>query len=339
MKNAENIFENTKNQNAIKETDTNMKKFLAIILCTAMCFVLTRSSGADHIKWIDFTPTKAAMSDALECCIKLHDEGKACSFSELLAYVSAGIGGDFRAYKKEQMTAAADIVKNGGSLSDSAKNQKLFSYYAEAYEAVLGGMVGEYTEQTYDGGREKKYGLRAYSPIAEGYYYNHYDDFGASRSFGYKRNHLGHDLMGSVGTPVVAVEGGYVEACGWNMYGGWRIGIRSFDGKRYYYYAHLRKGHPYTDMYEGRQVAAGEVIGYLGMTGYSSKPDTNNINVPHLHYGLEVIFTPEQKDGWNQIWIDMYAITDFLEKNKAPVTTIDGEAVSQRISIADIDPD
>ena len=145
--------------------------------------------------------------------------------------------------------------------------------------------------------------------------------------------------MGSVGTPVVAVEGGYVEACGWNMYGGWRIGIRSFDGKRYYYYAHLRKGHPYTDMYEGRQVAAGEVIGYLGMTGYSSKPDTNNINVPHLHYGLEVIFTPEQKDGWNQIWIDMYAITDFLEKNKAPVTTIDGEAVSQRISIADIDPD
>ncbi len=46
---------------------------------------------------------------------------------------------------------------------------------------------------------------------------------------------------GSIGTPIVAVESGYIEALGWNQYGGWRVGIRSFDGKRYYYYAHLRK--------------------------------------------------------------------------------------------------
>ena len=46
-------------------------------------------------------------------------------------------------------------------------------------------------------------------------------------------------MMGQIGTPVVAVESGYVEVLGWNQYGGWRIGIRSFDGKRYYYYACL----------------------------------------------------------------------------------------------------
>lgn len=316
-----------------------MKKLISTILCCAVCMFFCISAGADHIKWIDFTPTSSALTDALEECIKLHDEEKNAEFSELLAYVATDIGGNFKAYKKEQMTAAADIIRNGGALSDSIKNKKLFAYYSEAYKAVLGGMVGEYTEISAGNGVEKKYGLRAYSPIAKGYYYNHYDDFGASRSFGYKRNHLGHDLMGSVGTPIVAVEGGYVEACGWNMYGGWRIGIRSYDGKRYYYYAHLRRSHPYADMYEGKQVAAGEVIGYLGMTGYSSKPDTNNINVPHLHYGLEVIFDPEQKDGWNQIWIDMYAITDFLEKNKAPVQSVDGEIVSLRTSIADTDPD
>ncbi len=51
--------------------------------------------------------------------------------------------------------------------------------------------------------------------------------------------------MGSIGTPVIAVEGGVVEALGWNQYGGWRIGIRSFDGQRYYYYAHLRRDHPF----------------------------------------------------------------------------------------------
>ena len=82
---------------------------------------------------------------------------------------------------------------------------------------------------------------------------------------------------------------------------------------RYYYYAHLRRGHPYCDLYEGKVVAAGEVIGYLGMTGYSAKEDVNNINVPHLHFGLELIFVPEQKDGWNQIWIDVYELVKFLE--------------------------
>ena len=49
------------------------------------------------------------------------------------------------------------------------------------------------------------------------------------RSYGFKRQHLGHDMMGQVGTPVIAVESGYVEAIGWNQYGGWRLGIRSFD--------------------------------------------------------------------------------------------------------------
>ena len=33
------------------------------------------------------------------------------------------------------------------------------------------------------------------------------------------------DLMAAVGTPVIAVESGVVEAMGWNQYGGWRIGI------------------------------------------------------------------------------------------------------------------
>ena len=91
---------------------------------------------------------------------------------------------------------------------------------------------------------EERYGLKAFLPIAKNYSFSHYDDFGNSRSYGFKRVHLGNDLMGSIGTPIVAVESGVIEHLGWNQYGGWRIGIRSFDGKRYYYYAHLRKNHP-----------------------------------------------------------------------------------------------
>ncbi len=55
------------------------------------------------------------------------------------------------------------------------------------------------------------------------------------------------------------------------------------------------------------------------MTGYSSKENVNNINVPHLHFGMQLIFDECQKDGNNQIWIDVYQIIEFLRKNKSEV--------------------
>ncbi len=167
---------------------------------------------------------------------------------------------------------------------------------------------------------ENKYGLKAFLPIAKNYGFSHYDDFGNSRSYGFKRTHLGNDLMGSIGTPIIAVESGVVEHLGWNQYGGWRIGIRSFDSKRYYYYAHLRKNHPYSEgLEEGMTVKAGDVIGYLGMTGYSIKENVNNINVPHLHFGMQLIFDESQVDSPNEIWIDVYQIVEFLKSNRSEV--------------------
>lgn len=55
------------------------------------------------------------------------------------------------------------------------------------------------------------------------------------------------------------------------------------------------------------------------MTGYSAKENVNNINVPHLHFGLQLIFDESQKDGVNQIWIDVYQIIEFLRKNQCEV--------------------
>ena len=171
----------------------------------------------------------------------------------------------------------------------------------------------------------RKYGLKAFSPIAKNFPYSHYDDFGVSRSYGYRRRHLGHDMMGQTGTPVIAVESGRVEALGWNQYGGWRIGIRSFDGKRYYYYAHLRKDYPYqSNLKEGSLVTAGDVIGYLGHTGYSSTENTNNIAEPHLHFGLQLIFDESQKEGNNEIWIDCYELIRFLAINRSETVKKEG---------------
>ena len=171
----------------------------------------------------------------------------------------------------------------------------------------------------------RKYGLKAFSPIAKNFPYSDFDDFGASRSYGFKRKHLGHDMMGQVGTPVIAVESGYVEAIGWNQYGGWRIGIRSFDKKRYYYYAHLRQNYPYqSNLKEGSIVTAGDVIGYLGRTGYSTTENTNNITTPHLHFGIQLIFDESQKEGNNEIWIDCYEIVKFLRLNQSETVKVEG---------------
>ncbi|MDY3846151.1 MAG: M23 family metallopeptidase [Eubacteriales bacterium] len=272
-----------------------------------------------YIKYIDFTPNAAAMSDCANIDIKTYGKEKHFSWIELLAYLGQKYGGDFKKYKKSDLDAVTEKAENT-AISDLATNKKLYEYYVKAYGAVLGGFLGEYTEENESGASEKKYGVCVYSPIAAGYSYGHCDDFGRARSFGYRRVHLGHDLMGSLGTPVIATESGYVEALGWNPYGGWRIGIRSFDNKRYYYYAHLRSGHPYADICEGQIVHAGEVIGYMGRTGYSTKEDKNNIKTVHLHWGLEIIFDPSQKDGVNQIWTDMYEITVFLAKYRSKVT-------------------
>lgn len=307
--------------------------FRGRLLCLLLCLFFLFSGGfhieakkteeKSYIKWVDFSLTYPVLKDAMNADIASYNAGRHISWIDILAYLASRNGGNFKGYKKSDMTALLAKLEDGKKIADLVTNQKLFDYYREAYGAVLGGMVGPYTlERTDQKGNvtyEKGYGLKAFSPFARGYYYSHFDDFGDSRSYGYRRPHLGHDYMGSVGTPIIAVESGYVEAVGWNQYGGWRIGIRSFDNKRYYYYAHLRKNHPYNDIYEGKLVCAGEVIGYLGMTGYSVRENVNNINTPHLHLGLQVIFHPVQKDGVNQIWIDLYELTKFWAQNRSPV--------------------
>ncbi len=307
------------------------------VLALSLICILSLSKNAElesltsggYIKWVDFNVTSSAMNDALAVDIETYKDGKHISWIDLLAYLGAKYGGNFKLYKKSDLENFTNKLKNGTTIEEIALTVKYFNYYKEAYSAVLGEYVGEYSK---DG--EMYYGLRAFSPIASGYYYEHYDDFGASRSYGYKREHLGHDLMSSIGTPIIAIEPGYVEALGWNQYGGWRIGIRSFDNKRYYYYAHLRKDHPYAaDLQEGDIVTAGSVIGYLGMTGYSVKENVNNINIPHLHLGIQLIFDSSQKDGSNQIWIDAYELTKFLYKNRMSVKKVENGEYSSASEI------
>ena len=248
----------------------------------------------------------------------------------LLAYTAARTGGEFDKKALKILNETSEKLAEGeAEIETLTKDMKYYPYYLEAYSAALGGLVGEYEAEVIgeDGQStwQKKYGLKGYCPIARGFDYTHYDDFGAGRSYGYKRRHLGHDMMGLVGVPIIAVESGTVEALGWNQYGGWRIGIRSFDNKRYYYYAHLLQNYPYAEgLEEGSVVTAGDVIGYMGHTGYSTTENVNNIEVTHLHWGLELVFDEEQKESDNEIWIDVYPLTCFLAKHTQEVQKVEG---------------
>ncbi len=290
----------------------------------AAIYVTTDSNGKDYIKWVNFDVSSRALKDAYDYDIKSQEGEVKINWVELLAYLGNKYGGDFSRYKQNHMAELVEKLKSKEHTIESlTEGSKHYKYYYEAYEAVLGGMVGTYKievkDETAPGGKrwEKRYGLKAFLPIAKYYPFSHFDDFGVSRSYGFRRKHLGHDMMGQVGTPIVAVESGYVEALGWNQYGGWRIGIRSFDKKRYYYYAHLRQNFPYNkELKEGSIVQAGDVIGYLGRTGYSSNENANNIRTPHLHFGMQLIFDESQKESYSEIWIDCYDIIQFLCLNR-----------------------
>ncbi|MCL2630624.1 MAG: M23 family metallopeptidase [Firmicutes bacterium] len=268
----------------------------------------------NFIRWVDFNASAEIMRQAYRLDQTSINSEIHLNFIDSLAYVAFKNGNKFN-YEKD-IKILNDLVirlRNGEKIENITNNNKYFKYYHEAYSAIFAGFIGHYEQNG-----TKNYGLIAYNPIAKGFHYHGSSDFGTSRSFGFKRVHLGHDMFGSLGTPVIAVEGGTVTEFGWNRYGGWRIGIRSQDQKRYYYYAHLRKDKPFAqNISKGSEVKAGQVIGYLGATGYSYKENVNMKTNPHLHFGMQLIFDKSQEDGNGEIWIDVYQIVKFLSQNRA----------------------
>ena len=77
-------------------------------------------------------------------------------------------------------------------------------------------------------------------------------------------------------------------------------------------------------MKEGSYVQAGDVIGYLGRTGYSRTENTNNIDEPHLHFGLQLVFDESQKEGNNEIWVSCYELVKFLSMNRSQAVKVEG---------------
>jgi len=195
-------------------------KRLAILLLLPVFFVMSGFKSNDFIKWLDFNAKREVMNASVKKHKEFLNNGVVdLGTCEILAYVALKNGNKFN-IKSDN----ARIKKLAPDDIYFVSKNKYFVYYCDCFHAVLDGIIDKNTGNTI-----------GFSPIGKGHWYNHFNDFGNSRGFGYKRKHLGNDLFGSVGAPIIAVEGGTITELGWNMYGGWRVGIRSDDTKRYYY--------------------------------------------------------------------------------------------------------
>jgi murein DD-endopeptidase MepM/ murein hydrolase activator NlpD len=106
------------------------------------------------------------------------------------------------------------------------------------------------------------------------------DSFGAPRPDVQGGWHHGEDIFAPRGTPLLAVADGTVFSVGWNDIGGWRVWLRDKVGNEFYY-AHLSAYSPLAT--NGREVKAGDVLGFMGNTGDAE------FSPPHLHFEIHPV--------------------------------------------------
>ena len=99
-----------------------------------------------------------------------------------------------------------------------------------------------------------------------------------------------------------------MEKVGWLEKGGWRLGIRGPSGG-YFYYAHLYK---YSGQWEeGDKIQAGDLLGYMGDSGYSTVEGTTGNFPVHLHVGIYL-----QTDHFEEMSVNPYWPLKYLENKR-----------------------
>lgn len=204
------------------------------------------------------------------------------------------------------------------------KNDIDFSRYLSGYmsyndynvDSVGSDLEAEYYQDGYNEGIEQLYSMIFDDiecfPIEtlEGIddtRYQYANSFLAPRSYGGDRQHLGVDIMDAENEsgyfPIISMTDGVIENLGWLELGGYRVGIRSVGGS-YFYYAHLERYAEGIDI--GDEIEAGQILGYMGSTGYG-KEGTNDQFAVHLHLGILLDI------GKEEVWINPYPVLKMVE--------------------------
>ncbi|SHJ71206.1 M23 family metallopeptidase [Paramaledivibacter caminithermalis] len=228
------------------------------------------------------------------------------SFSKLLTYSANEANFTTAGYTDKALHRAVILVKKNEGMTKPQK--ALYDIYSKVFDDLRVGPIPE-KKEIYKWNKENK---KWKKEEEKQYSYTSVDDFGAVRTYGGERSHEGNDLIADMGTPIVTMTDGEITRLGWNEYGGQRIGITSSKGT-YFYYAHMDR---YEDgIIKGKRVKAGDVIGYIGNTGYGL-PGTRGKLIPHLHVQIGFKMGRFTK-GYT--WFNPYDIVKFLDDYRITV--------------------
>jgi murein DD-endopeptidase MepM/ murein hydrolase activator NlpD len=136
--------------------------------------------------------------------------------------------------------------------------------------------------------RDREFGVRAqalFAPLSRlplrlpvvGIRTSSLDDSWHAPRDGGARVHKGIDIFAPKGTEVVAVVDGVISFLGDQKLGGHCIWLTTENGASFYY-AHLDRWA--AGLYEGMEVQAGDLVGYVGNTGNAKYTPS------HLHFGI-----------------------------------------------------
>ncbi len=92
----------------------------------------------------------------------------------------------------------------------------------------------------------------------------------------FQRFHTGIDLAAPTGTPIYAARAGQVDTAGWSRFGYGLHVILDHGGAHETLYGHMSR----IAVRPGQWVARGDLLGYVGSTGWSTGP--------HLHFEVRV---------------------------------------------------
>ena len=181
------------------------------------------------------------------------------------------------------------------------------AFYNQIFSDVVCFPVGQ---PRMDSGQGSGISMGSVAPVFSAANVSYEDSWMFERNFGGKRGHEGTDLFPEAAKrdvyPVVSMTDGVVEAIGWLTKGGYRIGVRA-PGGGYFYYAHLSSYAK--DFQPGDAVTAGDVLGYMGDTGYGEEGTVGKFPV-HLHVGIYV-----RTNTIAELAVNPYPVLKYVEQH------------------------
>ena len=122
---------------------------ISFIIIKSIVFANEEKEEKKYIKWVDYNVPLEVMEKTAKLDITSHTkEGKVkLNWIELLSYLASKYGGNFKSFKQKDLDNVVERLKQGETMEEITKDMKLYSYYIEAYTAILDQFIGNYQDR------------------------------------------------------------------------------------------------------------------------------------------------------------------------------------------------